>query len=49
MVGMRLVPGSPNWVYTLVLPHIDSLSIWHVLVGVAFGQAPGVFIQTKAG
>jgi uncharacterized membrane protein YdjX (TVP38/TMEM64 family) len=49
MIAMRLMPGSPNAIYNLVLPHIKSIGLSHVLVGVAVGQAPYNFFITNAG
>ena len=49
MVSMRLLPGSPNAIYNVVLPHIDSLNIIHVLAGVTVGQAPYNFMVAKGG
>ena len=49
MIAMRLMPGSPNAIYNLVLPHIKSIGLSHVLIGVAVGQAPYNFCVTNAG
>ena len=37
MISMRLLPGSPNAIYNVVLPHIDSLNLTHVIAGVTIG------------
>ena len=49
MISMRLLPGSPNAIYNVVLPHIDSLNLTHVLAGVTIGQAPYNFMVAKGG
>ena len=49
MISMRLLPGSPNAIYNVVLPHIDSLDLTHVLAGVTIGQAPYNFMVAKGG
>ena len=49
MISMRLLPGSPNAIYNVVLPHIDSLHLGHVLAGVVIGQAPYNMSVAKAG
>ena len=49
MISMRLLPGSPNAIYNVVLPHINSLHLGHVLAGVIIGQAPYNFSVAKAG
>ena len=49
MISMRLLPGSPNAVYNVVLPHINSLNMGHVMIGVLIGQAPYNFCIAKAG
>ena len=49
MISMRVLPGSPNFIYNVILPHIDSLSLFSVLMGVAVGQAPFNYFMAKAG
>ncbi len=49
MISIRLVPGSPNYIYNVVLPHVDSLKLRHILAGVLVGQAPYNFIVAQAG
>ena len=49
MSSLRVMPGAPNLVYNLVLPHIKSIKMWQVLAGSLFGQAPLDYCFTKAG
>ena len=49
MISIRLIPGSPNYIYNVVLPHVDSLKLRHILVGVTIGQAPYNYIIAQAG
>ena len=37
MISIRLIPGSPNYIYNVVLPHVESLKLRHILVGVLVG------------
>lgn len=40
MISIRLLPGSPNYVYNIVLPHVESIKLRHILIGSTVGQAP---------
>ena len=37
MISIRLIPGSPNYIYNVVLPHVESLKLRHILAGVLVG------------
>lgn len=49
MISLRIIPGSPNYTYNIILPHIETISLFHVLIGVTIGLAPLNFSWAQAG
>ena len=49
MISLRVLPGSPNYIYNVILPHVERVGLGPTLISVVIGQAPLNFSWAQAG